>query len=200
MRERTGQLPSSGASGFSMIELLVVIGLIVVMSAVAVPNIIGYLRNARVRGAMTQVAGEIQTARNKAIVKNTNLGVAFAVIDSDTYRFFVEDDPPGASGLGPLRNLPDGVFFVPAALPGFAFDRLGRACQYGGAGCPVAGPPAMATLCPTPGELSRCTNATPGSYVQLAANGSLVVTMRDNVTQLTRTVQVAPGGRVLSQR
>ena len=49
-----------------MIELLVVVGLIVVMAAVGLPNLIGYMRQAKVRGAMQQVAGEMQTARNKA--------------------------------------------------------------------------------------------------------------------------------------
>jgi type II secretory pathway pseudopilin PulG len=191
-----------GAGGFSMVELMIVVGLIVVMAAVALPNIAGYLRQAKVRGAMQQVAGEMQTARNKAIVKNTNAGVAFAVLDADTYRFYVGDDDtpalPLGTALGPIHQLPGGVTFVPAALPGFVFDRLGRACQYG-AGCPMAAQPAPARLCPTGAELARCQDNAPGNYVSLQG-GSFVVEVIENTTQLRRRVEVAPGGRVVTQR
>jgi type II secretory pathway pseudopilin PulG len=185
-----------------MIELLIVVALIVVMAAVGLPNLIGYLRQAKVRGAMQQVAGDMQTARNKAIVKNTNQGVAFAVLDADTYRFFVSDDvdvvPPidPEQPLGPIRQLPQGVTFLPAAQPGFAFNRLGAPCRYGATGC--LGNPGLATLCP--GGESSCTDNNAGSYISVNADGSLQVVVIENTTQLRRWVQVGPGGRVVTQR
>lgn len=202
-----GLSPALAAGGFSMIELLIVVALIVVMAAVALPNIAGYLRQAKVRGAMQQVAGEMQTARNKAIVKNTNEGVAFAVVDADTYRFYVADDddpllPPGTSPLGPLHQLPGGVTFVPAALPGFAFNRLGAACQFGVGGCPMTllTAPTLAMLCPTGPEMARCTDNTQGNYVGTDGAGAFFVTVIENTTQLQRRVDVGPGGRVVTQR
>lgn len=196
--------PAPVPNGYSMIELVVVVGLIVVMAAIAVPNIAGYTRNYRVRGATQKIAGEIQTARNKAIVKNTNFGVAFAVLDNNTYRYFVLDDnvPPvvPTAGLGPLQDLPQGVAFVPAAQPGIGFDRLGRACRYGASGCVITAAPTVATLCPTPGELARCTDRPAGNFIEFRADNSLRVTVLEEQTQQQRWVEVAPGGRVMSQR
>ena len=187
------KLKPGADEGYSMIELLIVVALIVVMAAVGLPNLMGYLRQAKVRGAMQQVAGEMQTARNKAIVKNTTQGVAFAVLDADTYRFFVSDDP-APDNLGTLQHLPQGVTFVPAAQPGFAFNRLGGTCPYGGR-CLAA--PNLATLCPD-GE-TQCTNNAPGNYVA-DVGGTMRIEVIENATQLRRWVQVAPGGRVETQR
>ena len=56
---------------------------------------------------MQQVAGELQTARNKAIVKNANQGVVFAIMDADTYRFMQPDDPSTPANdpvLGPIQR------------------------------------------------------------------------------------------------
>lgn len=195
--------PSPGQSGYSMIELVVVFGLIVIMAAVSIPNIAGYLRNYRIRGAVQQVAGEIQTARNRAITKNTNQGVAFAILDSNTYRIWTLDDnqPPvvPTAGLGPLRELPPGTVFVAAAQPGIGFDRLGRSCTFG-TGCAVATVPTQAELCPTAGELARCTDRVAGNYVSIGPSGEYIITVREEATNQLRTVEVVPGGRVRTQR
>ena len=42
-------------------------------------------------GAAQEVAGELQSARSKAIMTNTNSGVSFVVVDKDSYRFVQED-------------------------------------------------------------------------------------------------------------
>jgi prepilin-type N-terminal cleavage/methylation domain-containing protein len=194
--------PSTGESGYSMIELLMVVALIAIMAAVSLPNIAGYIRNYRIRGATQQIAGEIQTARNKGITKNTNQGVAFSVLDANTYRYFIIDDTSPV-GLGPLRQLPAGVVFVTAATTptsGMAFDRLGRFCVFGSAGCVTTTAPTPATLCPTPGELAQCTDRVPATTYVDVTGGTATVTVREEATQNLRTVQVAPGGRVLTQR
>jgi len=194
-------------AGYSMIELVVVVGLIVVMAAVAIPNITGYLRTYKIRGATQQVSGEIQTARNKAIVKNTNQGVAFAILDANSYRFGVLDDdenPPPAvvgRGLAPLRDLPAGVVFVPAATTpffGVGFDRLGRRCQLASSGCAAA--QTAVTMC-TPSD-TRCTDKAAGNYLDTDPldTTTIRVRVRDEATGLERVIRIATGGRVLNQK
>jgi hypothetical protein len=177
-----------------MLELLVVAGIIVILAAVSIPSISSYMRHYSIRAATEQVAGDIQTARNKAIIKNVNTGVVFGIVDSNTYRFVVEDEP-GPAGLSPLRDLPQGVRFVAAAQNAFRFDRMGRWCQpaVGTCGPLLTG----AELCPE--GVARCADNAAGNYVTNAAVGA-TVRVRDDRTGIERTVLVAPGGRVVPQQ
>ncbi len=92
--------PPHRTAGFTLIELLVVVGLIAIMAAVSLPAIGRFIRNYRIRGAVAQVAGELQRARATAIKKNVNLGVVLLVTrarrgangEPAAYRVVVEDD------------------------------------------------------------------------------------------------------------
>jgi prepilin-type N-terminal cleavage/methylation domain-containing protein len=194
-------LPRS-AAGFSLIEVLVVLAIIAIMAAVALPNIAGYLRNYQIRAATEQVAAEIQTARAQAIKRNVNNGVVVVVLNATQYRIAYEDVPgqmvqrpltnailtdPANTTDGPIRTLPQGVQFDTATSPapslrGLRFSRLGAMCQPGTTGCPVL-----------PGGTS---------YIyQDTANGvDPTIQVVQPSTGLKRTLTVAPGGRVSTQQ
>jgi prepilin-type N-terminal cleavage/methylation domain-containing protein len=190
-------LPGSRRSaGFTLTELLVVVGIIAVMSTVALPAMARYMRNYRIRGAAQQVAGEIGSARTKAIARNTNLGVLFVALTDSTYRWVIQDDPtlPGVqqtlgtlltrpAQVGPLQTLPSGVSFdaTSASTSAIGFNRLGGQCTAGSSRCgSLAGGPAT-------------------NYVRVDASGQATVTLLQADTGLRRTVTVTPGGRVLAQ-
>ena len=84
-----------------------------IMAAVALPNISQYFRTYTIRGGSQAFAGEMQSARSKGIMSNTNAGVSFVVVDRDSYRWVMEDLPTLAEQLGPLHDLPTGVEFEP---------------------------------------------------------------------------------------
>ena len=93
--ENHAPIPTPGERGFSLVEALVAVAIIVIMAAVALPNISGYMRNYKLRGAAQEVSGEMQASRSKAIMSNTNNGVFFAVVDADSYRWVMADNPAG---------------------------------------------------------------------------------------------------------
>jgi len=86
----------SREGGFTLIEVLVVLGIIGVMSAVSIPRILDYVRQSRVRAAAQELSTQVNAARMKAITKNANFGVLVVTQDATRYWIHIEDDvtPP----------------------------------------------------------------------------------------------------------
>jgi prepilin-type N-terminal cleavage/methylation domain-containing protein len=63
--------------GFTITELMVVIAIIGVLTAVASPSISRTLANIRMRSSVKEIASELQLARLKAITQNTTVTVCF---------------------------------------------------------------------------------------------------------------------------
>lgn len=207
-------------NGFSLIELIVVMGIMAVIAAAATPAIMGYFRNYKIRNAVQAVGGEITAARNKAIMKNVNFGVVF-LIENDAdgrprrYQYLIEDDqtpprasvamapntilPPGSdplrlAQLGPMRELPQGIEFgtTCAGTPAFAANDKGFRFNRMGAWCDPGATGCAAFVPPTPPA------PTANRIMNTAGQGARICIVQPD-TGLRREVRVAPGGRVLQE-
>jgi len=181
-------------AGFSLIELLTVVGIIGIMLVAAIPAIGSYIRNYRIRGAAAQVAAEFQTARARAIKRNASLGVVLLVVSPTTYRYVIEDDmtPPPTTvrnnvsvllgdpnQVGPIRQLPVGVVFATTAptIKGLRFNRLGAACQ--------------------PGSSGDCPDTVDVGVNQIVPSGAdWLITVASTSSGLRRNVRITAGGRI----
>jgi type II secretory pathway pseudopilin PulG len=186
-----------------MVELLTVVLIIGVMGAVAIPNLLAYLRNYEINKSAKEVATEINRARYRAIMKNVNAGVLFVVLDQRRYVWAIQDDQDPQANRSPrpeqmaldallaednqhgvIQTLPEGVLFMPPAAdqePGFRYDRYGSWCTPGDPGCPVL------------------TGFTGTPLVENGANGAVLLLAQAS-TGLTRTLRVGQGGRVIVEQ
>ena len=74
---RIGNNQAKATAGFTLFELLAVLGIIAVLTAIAVPNLIAWQTNAKLRGAVNNLTGDLQMAKSRAIKQHTTVTVQF---------------------------------------------------------------------------------------------------------------------------
>lgn len=141
--------------GFSLIELMIVAGLIAVLAGMAAPTIVAGMRVYPVISASQQVVGTIRTARNQAVGKNVILRVRFNSPAVGQYRIV---DTAGAV-VGGVHFLPDGADFG-AVSSDIEIDTSGRMSPFGAGAMP-------ATIVLTNGTQNRTITVSASGRVQL---------------------------------
>ena len=76
-------------TGFTLVELLIVIGMIALISLIAIPNVIGMLPDYRLRSAAHDLFSNFQKAKLEAVKRNINTAVCFS---AGGYTVFVDAD------------------------------------------------------------------------------------------------------------
>ena len=75
-------------SGFTLIEMMIIIAILAIFAGIAIPNYLAYLPKSRLNGAARQVMGDLMAARMKAVSLNHRVKVFFY---SD-YQYKICDD------------------------------------------------------------------------------------------------------------
>ena len=98
------------SAGFSIFELLIVIAVIAVVSAIVTPNIISWRNNAKLRSAAGNLKADLEMAKINAIKENNFVAMKF---QGDAYEVFVDRSDDGTRDADePLfRTLTAGVTF-----------------------------------------------------------------------------------------
>ena len=102
------------ASGFTVLELMVAVGIAMVVLGIAVPSLLTWMPTLRLSSGARQVATDLQVARMKAISQNTKYKMIFvgSIPGATSYR--IEKDNGGfVLESGPF-SLPDGITILSA--------------------------------------------------------------------------------------
>lgn len=105
--------------GFSLLELMIVVIIMLAVAAIAIPSFTTYISTYRLRGAMTDVAGMLQQMRMEAVKRNTTLAVS-----TDTAGTMAWVNLPTAAGTSnwdagePFVLLPRNISAQSSGYPG----------------------------------------------------------------------------------
>ena len=105
-------------SGLTVIELLIVVAIMAILASIAVPNMLVPSINAKLRGAVSNLRGDLQTAKMMAIREN-----AFVVVNmfANRYEVFV-DNGAGANAGNWVRDAGERLLFSRQMEPCVTID------------------------------------------------------------------------------
>ena len=67
----------TGPRGFSLIEMLVVIGILAITAIVTIPNVIAWRSGMQFRAAVNELRNDLESAKTRAVKENAKVTVAF---------------------------------------------------------------------------------------------------------------------------
>ena len=110
-------------SGFTLMELMVTIAIIVIMASIAVPSYLSWLPKQRLRAAVTDLVAEIQIAKLSAIRENRNWAIVFDPAN-DSY-YMCSDDGDNDQWDGPSDMGGDDI-----GIKAVRLDNIGSGVQF----------------------------------------------------------------------
>lgn len=126
-------------NGFSMLELMVVIAVIAILSAVAIPNAFRWVSNRRIIGAADELNAVFQGARLRAIRENADVVI---LMDVGTNRcdVFIDDGEGGGVARNQVRDGSEAIIdrvVLPAGVDMYNLTFAAPWCGYTDRGIPV---------------------------------------------------------------
>lgn len=163
-----------GNAGFTLIELMVAIGIGSILTAMAVPNFAEMREGYRLRAATYQVFAALQSARSEAVKRNNNY--RFRLMTNKTYRIHNDLDSDGGN---PEPGEPWTTTSIADNAPGVTMSS--EVQVWNGAGWASA---ASITFAP---------DGTTGGAADVARRGEITLT---NSNGAYRKIYVAASGRI----
>ncbi len=125
MRSTTLPIRRTNDAGFSAIEMLVVVAIIGVITAIAVPNIRQGLVSYRLDAAVAMVTSKLSEARMNAIKRNKQARLRIDTTQR-TVKVQIADTSGNFADLGATMTLPPGIDFAGTPPAEITFSSLGR--------------------------------------------------------------------------
>ena len=114
-------MKNSWSSGFSLIELVMIVLVLGIVLAFAIPNLAGFTRTHALRGSVEAIAADLRYARERAIAQNCEVQVHYHALSANTNWHYHVYPPAGGTVTwgGKFKN---GVSLQSAGSPWFTPD------------------------------------------------------------------------------
>src|ERR1700720_3725848 len=76
--------------GFSLIEMLIVVAVVLILAAFAVPRLLSTVSDIKLRYAASNFSGLVQSARIQAVRKNTSYSILQGTLPSGTPAYYLD--------------------------------------------------------------------------------------------------------------
>lgn len=94
------QLPKIRTSGFTLIEMMIVIAVAAVIAAIAIPSFMSMLPGMRLNGAARQVMTDLMAARMDAVKQNNKFRIFFNSPGTNQYQVLDDNNNNGVADAG----------------------------------------------------------------------------------------------------
>jgi len=127
-RRPAPQAWAASRAGFSLLEVALVLAIIAVISAIAIPRYGSANQTFRLHAALDRVAEDLEFAQTLAKSKSTPVSVTFSSIEP---RYWITLDPGGADQIVTDVSLDESPYFVDSTAASIGAGRILRFNGYG---------------------------------------------------------------------
>jgi prepilin-type N-terminal cleavage/methylation domain-containing protein len=199
-------MPAQRVRGFSVIELLVVVSIILILAGIAIPNFVAAMHTSRLRGAVSDFAGLSQTGRIRAVDDDRYYSLyMLAANGSSSQQGYVDIFPQNADGTsgtgGQAYNAGDPLVVISAEV-----SEQPQGAAPGTAALKALLLPANSPIVPQDGSVAaspvtfspRGLPCKPAAGVcdSLGGPQAYWIFFQDTVTQNWGALTVSPAGRI----
>lgn len=119
---------TDGQKGFSLMEILMLVAVVVVLAGIAMPWFLGVLESYRLRVAAWEIAGDLRLARQKAVSTQIRHRICFSGCGGSVPAggYLLEREGPPWTVDVTRADLPDGVAVTDNAGGKFTFQAKGE--------------------------------------------------------------------------
>ena len=115
---------SAGSSGFSVMELVVILGIVAILAAFVIPNLSEWQANAKIKAVARDVVTHLQLAKMEAAKTNSRAVALFTPGASGSYAVFMDNNQNFAQDGGEQvivqQGMPPNVSLYTASFADFA--------------------------------------------------------------------------------
>jgi prepilin-type N-terminal cleavage/methylation domain-containing protein len=202
-RSKLGKPGTSRQPGFTLIELVIVMSILLVVAGFAVPKMLNFIHTARLQGAGNDYSGVLQSARINA-VHDDRYYSTYIVAGSpkEAYVDLTSNGGTGSVAGDPLIQISSEVVVIAAASASSTSNLKGQFLPAGSLLAVHDGSLSSSPVIFGPTGLPCTALAVTGGTICNNAGGATAfwVFFQDNITQAWEAITVTPAGRIQKWR